>query len=191
MAKKVMKKYSVGGPAGSKPTEKKNTAAKPVMKAGGAVKKPLKKYQAKNSEVGTKNPDWLYGEKENGRSNSPYSVATQGNELKTKIKKEYDAQGYGPKSGWYYVEPGELTHQDSLDINANRAPTIRNLSLVDQNMKKGVKFPGLGPEFLERLKTYQALPEKYKNQPRVSEKKGGPVSTSLDKVQAYYKNKKK
>lgn len=56
MAKKLTKaKYSVGGSAGSKPTEKKNTAAKPVMKAGGAAKKPLKKYQGQslNSEVGT------------------------------------------------------------------------------------------------------------------------------------------
>lgn len=164
-------------------------------------KLPLKKYgngghngdpkkKKEPAPQGQKNPDYLKGEKENGRQWSPYSVNTQANEIKTPIKESFTKAGYGPKRAWEYVEPGELTKQDSLDINANRAPTIRNFQLVDKYMKEGVKFPGLDDQFLRGLEQWRNLPDKYK-------KKGGPMSTSMDKVQNFYKaqlakgNKKK
>jgi hypothetical protein len=123
---------------------------------------PKKKEPAKKEPQGERNPDWLKGEKESGRTNSPYSVATQANELKTPIKKSFDAQGYRPKSGYNYVEVGELTKQDSLDINANRAPTVRNFKIVEQGLMNGVKFPGLTQEFKDSFKNYQKLPQKIK-----------------------------
>ena len=146
-----------------------------------AKKKPLKKYQAKNSEVGTRNPDYITAEKEKGRNWSPYSVNTLANEVRTPVKESFTKAGYGPKSAWMYVEPGELTKQDSLDINANRAPTVRNFKVVEKGMAEGVKFPGLTPEFKQSYKNYQTLPEKFK-------KEGGPI-TAMDKVQNFYKTK--
>jgi hypothetical protein len=123
---------------------------------------PKKKEPAKQEPQGERNPEWLKGEKENGRNWSPYSVNTQANEVKTPVKQSFTKAGYGPKSGWEYVQPGELTKQDSLDINVNRAPTVRNLTLVSKEMAKGTKFPGLSPEFKSSLKTYEKLPAKFK-----------------------------
>lgn len=107
----------------------------------------------KKEPQGTKSPEYINAE----RGNGPYSVSTQANEVKTETNK-----GYGPKSGYKYVDKGNLTSQDSLDINANRPPTVRNLTMVSKEMAKGTKFPGLSPEFKSALKTYEKLPAKYK-----------------------------
>lgn len=138
----------------------KKEVVKDPPKNGDPKKKEPAKKEAEG--VGVRNPDYLQGEKESGRKNSPYSVATQANELKTPVKKSFDAAGYKPKKGYNYVEVGELTKQDSLDINANRAPTIRNFQIVEKGMKEGVKFPGLTPEFKRGMGTYMKLPAKYK-----------------------------
>lgn len=107
----------------------------------------------KKEPQGTKNPEYLNVEKGSG----PYSINATANEPKSTT-----TQGYGPKSGYLKVEKGELSQQDSLDVNANRPPTMRQLSLVSNEIMKGTKFPGLSSEFKSALKTYEKLPAKYK-----------------------------
>jgi hypothetical protein len=133
-----------------------------------------KKEPAKKEPQGEKNPDYLKGENHK-EGVGPYSVGAQAASIR---------EGYGPKTGWKYVDKGGLSQQDSLDINTNRPPSIRQLEIVSKGLMDGIKFPGLTPEFKQSLKNYQSLPEKFK-------KEGGPISTSMDKVQAYYKNKKR
>lgn len=110
----------------------------------------------KKEPQGTKNPDYLKGENHK-EGVGPYSVGAQ-----TAGMRKPTAEGYGPKTGWKYVEKGELSKQDSLDINTNRPPTIQQLEIVSKGMDKGIKFPGLTPEFKSSLKTYQKLPAKFK-----------------------------
>jgi len=131
----------------------------PKKKANGD---PKKKEPAKKEPEGERNPDYINAEKEKGRNWSPYSVNTLANEVRTPVKESFTKAGYGPKRAWNYVEPGELTKQDSLNINANRAPTIRNFKVVEKGMAEGVKFPGLTPEFNQSYKNYKRLPEKFK-----------------------------
>lgn len=107
----------------------------------------------KKEPQGTKNPEYLNVEKGSG----PYSVSVTANEPKSTTTK-----GYGPKSAYVKVEKGELSKQDSLDVNANRPPTMRQFSLVSSEMAKGTKFPGLTDEFKKGLGTYKNLPAKYK-----------------------------
>jgi hypothetical protein len=107
----------------------------------------------KKEPEGTKNPEYLNVEKGSG----PYSTKATVNNTTLAEKR-----GYGPKSGYKIVDKGELSKQDSLDVNANRPPNIGQLTLVSQEMKKGTKFPGLSPEFKQSLKTYEKLPAKYK-----------------------------
>jgi hypothetical protein len=112
------------------------------------VKDPPKKKEPE----GQKNPDYLKGENHK-EGVGPYSVGAQSASMR---------DGYGPKKGWSYVEKGGLSTQDSLDINANRPPTIRQFEIVTKGMNEGIKFPGLTPEFKSSLKNYQNLPQKFK-----------------------------
>lgn len=91
----------------------------------------------------------------------PYSVGMQVAQYSGKGK-EGNWDKYGPKSGYSYKDKGQLSSQDSLTINAHRAPTMGNLSMVSNEKKKGTKFPGLSSEFNSALKTYEKLPTKYK-----------------------------
>jgi hypothetical protein len=91
----------------------------------------------------------------------PYSVGMQVGQYSGK-RGEGNWEKYGPKSGYSYKDKGQLSSQDSLTINAHRAPTMGNLSMVSNEIKKGTKFPGLSPEFKQSLKTYEKLPAKYK-----------------------------
>ena len=98
-------------------------------------------------------PEYLKGEHGTG----PYSVGMQQVDTSNPRMKNY-----GPKKGWNYVDAGTLSKQDSLDINANRAPSMKQLEIVSSGQSKGVKFPGLSKEFQTALDTYKKTPAKYK-----------------------------
>jgi hypothetical protein len=119
------------------------------------VKDPPKKKESAKKEK----PDVLPGE----RGSGPYSVYQQAEGNKTPgstTGKKYQ-ETYGPKIG-YNKQDKPLSQSDSLTINENRAPTLRNFKLVEEGLMNGITFPGLTPEFKESFKTYQKLPAKFK-----------------------------
>jgi hypothetical protein len=118
-------------------------------------KEPVKKEPAKKEK-----PDVLPGEKGNG----PYSVRQQaeGNKTPNSTTGKQYRETYGPKIGYNSQDVGTLSQSDSLAINENRAPTLRNFKIVEEGLMNGIKFPGLTPEFKDSFKTYQKLPQKFK-----------------------------
>jgi len=121
---------------------------------------PKKKEPVKKEPVKKEKPDVLPGEKGKGA----YSVWQQAEGAKTPgvdtgVKYR---ENYGPKIGYNSQDIGTLSQSDSLAINQNRAPTLRNFKVVEEGLMNGIKFPGLTPEFQDRFKTYQKLPAKYK-----------------------------